>query len=149
MLLASQLSNWFKLQKLRKNWPPLPFSCVPQTQGRGGLLLGACMRNITDTDVAKKFLSLKESAERRGKHFNLSLTSVRNLLQADKCKLTGIPLNSTNFSVDRIDNTKGYIKGNVCACDKAINTLKGNIEDHLLREGADLKKFLKDWRKLL
>lgn len=78
--------------------------------------------------TAKKFLKLKQSAHSRGKSFNLSLTSVRNLLRAKKCYFTGVPLTPANMTVDRLDASKGYIIGNVVACDATFNRLKGSYD---------------------
>ena len=58
------------------------------------------------------------------------------LTQNKKCALTGIDLifesnskNSTqrNASLDRIDNTKGYIKGNIQWVDKRLNVMKMDL----------------------
>lgn len=48
-----------------------------------------------------------------------------------KCYYTNRPLNINlgfpeSISLDRIDSSKGYIKGNVCFCQKKVNTMKNN-----------------------
>ena len=90
------------------------------------------MRIVNDFDIAKKYISLMKSANDRGIEFNLSLTSVKNLLSAKKCFYSGVKLNDNVGSphqrtVDRIDNSKGYIKGNVSACCHSINIKKNNL----------------------
>ena len=87
-----------------------------------------------DTSVALKYLNLQESAERRGIEFSLSIQSIINLKKAKRCFYTGMALTDINRSVDRIDNEKGYIKGNVVACDKAFNMLKGGLTLEEIRQ---------------
>ena len=74
--------------------------------------------------------SAKQRAKTKGLDFNIDITDI-NL--PDKCPLLGIPLDSfyreatdNSYSIDRIDSSKGYIKGNVWVISKRANTLKGN-----------------------
>lgn len=106
-------------------------------------------KEITDFDVAKKYLSLQESAKRRVKEFNLSLNDVRVLLKKKTCHYTGMRFNDTENlkrTVDRIDNTKGYVKGNVVACTHIANQLKEMLvenKDSPFRDNTKaLKKFI-------
>lgn len=87
--------------------------------------------------VARKYISIKTRAEQKGQEFELSLSDMRNLCRVKTCAYTGVTLthNSnvseqlpTAHSVDRIDNTNGYIKGNVLVCSVAANGAKGRIE---------------------
>ena len=85
-----------------------------------------------DERVAKKYLSLKESSRDRGIEFGMSLTSLKNLYRAKKCYYTGEPMklggnNHNSLTLDRVDNNKGYVKGNVVACVKWFNELKGSL----------------------
>lgn len=88
--------------------------------------------------IINKWNSIQASAHSRGKEFNLTLLSVRNLLSAKKCYYTGRPLTEKNISIDRIDNTKGYVIGNVCACDIEVNNLKNSLSK------KDIEKILKN-----
>lgn len=90
--------------------------------------------------VAKKFLNLQKSAKGRGIPFDLSIQSVINLKKAKKCFYTGKALTPDNLSVDRIDNDKGYVKGNVVACDHAFNLKKGRLT---LQEIKQMRKALR------
>ena len=88
----------------------------------------------SDTQVAKKYLSLQQSAHYRGLEFNLSLTSVRNIMNAQKCYYTGkrisynAPGTSPNkLTFDRKDASLGYIKGNVVACSHEFNQKKSSL----------------------
>lgn len=61
-----------------------------------------------------------------------------NMLRAKKCHYSGIELTPgarpgeqqkfTDFSIDRIDSSKGYIPGNVVACCRAVNEMKSYLE---------------------
>lgn len=97
-----------------------------------------------DSMVANKFLNLKASATRRGKEFNLRIADVRNLLRRKRCYYTNVPFDTTvNLrSIDRIDCTKGYVKGNVVACTVRINHLKSIFEHNNNVSKEEIKKFL-------
>lgn len=86
---------------------------------------------MTDIQLCLKYIRLSKSAEDRGIEFNLSLTTFRNLLKRKKCPYTGVQLinsgTSNNTSIDRIDNSKGYINGNVIACEITANQIKNNM----------------------
>lgn len=51
------------------------------------------------------------------------------MMQAKRCKLSGLPLTDETRTIDRIDHTKGYEKGNVCACHVNVNALKNLLEN--------------------
>lgn len=90
-----------------------------------------------DLYVARKMEGKANNARQRGIEFNLSFTAMRNLLMAKKCYYTGIPLTrpkagcdlkASDLTIDRIDNTKGYVHGNVVACCHAANNMKAMAE---------------------
>lgn len=78
--------------------------------------------------IASWYIAKYDQALSRGIEFKLNLVSFRNLAQAKKCYFTGLPLNQKTRTIDRIDNRRGYISGNVVACHLAFNSLKGMIE---------------------
>ena len=85
-----------------------------------------------DVYIAQKLLWLKERADEKGIDFDLSLTSVRNLIRANQCYYTGEPLTDEvnhplQRTIDRIDCQRGYVKGNVVACSRYFNEKKGNL----------------------
>lgn len=90
--------------------------------------------------VIAKWQSLRESAAKRDKEFSLSLMSVANLLKTKKCYYTGRPITffkeagCESASVDRVDNSKGYVTGNVVACSSRVNAAKNDLSIDELRK---------------
>jgi len=88
-------------------------------------------KEITDIQLCTKYIRLAKSAEDRGIEFGLSLATFRNLLKRKKCPYTGVDLinngTNNNVSIDRIDNSKGYIDSNVIACEITANQIKNNM----------------------
>lgn len=85
---------------------------------------------ITDLDVAKKMLNLKQSADSRNIKFDLSFLVLKNLMEQKKCFYTGRVFDGKGdyaLSIDRIDNKIGYVDGNVVACTVEINRKKTDI----------------------
>jgi hypothetical protein len=91
-----------------------------------------------DLIIAKKLVSLSISAKARGIEFDLSLQSLRNIHRARKCFYTGtVFINKSNHplsrTIDRVDNSKGYVVGNVVACTKIFNNKKGSLTKNDIR----------------
>ena len=85
--------------------------------------------------IVKKYLSVLESAKRRGLAFNLTLSDVKRLMSRKTCFYTKRKFNNTLDhpdypTLDRIDCNKGYVKGNVVVCTKFSNELKANLFEH-------------------
>ena len=75
--------------------------------------------------------------------FDLDLTYMKQLWeeQQGKCAITKVDLKLENSynknyqaSLDRIDSSKGYVKGNVRYISVSVNWLKNNLDDNHLRE---------------
>ena len=111
---------------------------------------------MTEIQIARRYCQSYKRAKRRGLEFNLSLRSVANLLKAKRCYYTGVLLTdersgktlpATYRTIDRVDNSKGYIKGNVVACCYAANAFKNEfLEQPNLVNGKAIQKMLKVMR---
>lgn len=75
--------------------------------------------------------SAKSRAKRKGLDFNIT---IEDIVIPIICPILGITIDKTIQgskynapALDRIDNTKGYIKGNVAIISHRANTLKSNL----------------------
>ena len=108
------------------------------------------MNRVTDLEVAKKLIQIEQSASSRGFKFDLSLRTVRRLMNTEKCFFTGVVMNNiendpNQRTFDRINNRKGYVEGNMVACTKEFNNKKANLTINdivLLYKGLQKKKLL-------
>lgn len=98
--------------------------------------------------VVYKLLGLKNKARRSGLEFNLD---VSDIVLPTHCPVFGIPLvisegvsSANSPSVDRIDNTKGYIKGNVVVVSQKANTMKRAATVLEMRQLADFYERLEN-----
>lgn len=120
--------------------------------------------HLNRTDAEKKFLKqvyqnnyrktrplkylynlAKGRSKERGIDFSLD---VSDLVWNDYCPLLGLCLNQHDpdmdyhASLDRIDSTKGYVKGNVMIISYRANRIKSNaVAEELLILGRNLKKY--------
>jgi len=86
--------------------------------------------HITDLEVARKMLKIFQSAQDRGLQFDLSFSTVKDLLSHPTCYYTGRRFEDDgpfSRSFDRIDSDRGYIEGNVVSCTVDINSKKSNL----------------------
>lgn len=101
--------------------------------------------------TGKYFHSVKQNAKNRNLKVNITIKYIWNLFlkQNRKCALSGIELKfQTNqfykfskqqtASLDRIDSSKGYIKGNLQWIHKDLNQIKSNLSDQKLIEWCNL-----------
>lgn len=87
--------------------------------------------------VAEYYIGKIRSANDRQIPWRLSLLSFRNMMRATVCPYTGVLMTKPNLStpkptditIDRIDNTKGYIPGNVMAISRQANNFKSIFEN--------------------
>lgn len=84
--------------------------------------------------ILTKRLRILKSANNRGLEFNLTDANVKALLTTKTCYYTGFIFDSDDDPLDvrtfeRVDDTKGYVKGNVVAV-----TLRANRIKNLLME---------------
>lgn len=88
-------------------------------------------------DISKSYWQvINNNAKQRNLEFNITLKYIWKLFenQYASCALTGeeiilCPYNKQTASLDRIDSSKGYIKGNVQWVHKTINKLKNNFKE--------------------
>ena len=98
-------------------------------------------RNPVDYCCSMMTTQAKRRAAALGREFSLTAEHVKNLA-TDVCPVLGIPLewkyghgktyNPSSPSLDRIDNSKGYILGNVAIISNRANRLKsdGTAAEH-------------------
>ena len=77
----------------------------------------------------------EKSAAVRSLDWDIDIDYIADLLeqQQNKCFLSGIPItavgdfNHITASIDRIDNSKGYSRGNVQLVHKKVNMMRGQL----------------------
>ena len=84
---------------------------------------------MCDIKIARWYCSKFDQARVKGYEFSMSLISLRNIALAKKCYFTGLPLCDRTRTIDRVDNQRGYINGNVVACHTSFNGMKSLIEN--------------------
>ena len=70
--------------------------------------------------IKMAYYGAKLRARKRGMEFNIEMEDL--LPVPDTCPVLGIPMDQP--SLDRIDNSKGYVKGNVAVISDRANRLK-------------------------
>jgi hypothetical protein len=104
-------------------------------------------------DVMTKFRYHLRNILKRNKEVNLTLDDLKNEWdnQNGKCYFTGIDLILSSYtninknpiysaSVDRIDNSKGYVKGNIRWVSRSINWMKNDMSDNMVYELLEIIK---------
>ena len=93
----------------------------------------------TKTIEYKLWHSAKTRADRFNKEFNIT---IEDIVVQNKCPVFGVEyVSNTPYapSLDRLDNSKGYVKGNIIVMSKRANALKG---DATIEELKKLVAFL-------
>lgn len=78
------------------------------------------------TYIQKIYDRAKTRATRKGREFNIE---IEDIVIPDLCPVFGVPLvEDTEYapSIDRIDSSNGYIKGNIQIISRRANLLKNN-----------------------
>jgi hypothetical protein len=96
-------------------------------------------RKGTDIVSGDYFRIMKEGAKRRKLQFDITIEYISNLLKSQKfkCKLSGLDITTSynrkvkeqTASLDRIDNSKGYIEGNVQWVHRDVNWMKQDFQE--------------------
>lgn len=109
----------------------------------------SCRNKIDRTLIPmseKLLIRSKKSATARDLEYKLTTSDIEELLknQNNKCYYTGLTFGD-NFSdkftyptIDRIDSSKGYIKGNVCICTFIANIMKRDMTTDQFKEQIKL-----------
>jgi hypothetical protein len=101
------------------------------------------MKVDIDLTIAKKYNQLRMSAEQRNLEFKLTPYNVKMLLEETHCQYTGTEFARgdpmTHRSIERVDNNKGYVPGNVIPVTMFANKLRSDHEIDRLEE------ILKSW----
>lgn len=75
------------------------------------------------------YLAKKRSAENQGKVFSLSFLSFVNIKRQTVCAYSGEEFASyKDMSLERIDNSLGYVDGNVVPVTHEINNIRGSLD---------------------
>lgn len=88
------------------------------------------MKEVTDIDIARKYLNISNSASERQIPFTLSLKKIKELLSENSCYYSGVEFTSEGDDAktfDRVDSTKGYTDNNVVVCTSKINKRKHDL----------------------
>lgn len=100
------------------------------------VLIEIVMDNVK---IAECYVQKAIFARKAGKEFSMSFTNFANLKNQTHCAYSGIEFTETGdhtFSFERIDNSIGYVDGNVIPVSRAINSTRGSIKD---KKGVDEK----------
>lgn len=90
-----------------------------------------------------QYSASKSKAKYSGLDWDLSLEDYSNL-RNNTCYYCGNKLPETSRGLDRLDNSKGYIKGNVVPCCYGCNNLKSDVLSE--KETLEVIKLLKQLR---
>lgn len=107
--------------------------------------------------TGRYFNQVKRGAAKRNLEFSLSIEYMAKLFDSQRglCALTGEPIffsearkykEETSASLDRIDNTKGYIEGNVQFVSKQVNFMKHKLDQNTF---LDLCRKIVNHREIL
>jgi hypothetical protein len=86
----------------------------------------------------------KQRSDKKGFEFNLTIEDIIIPTQCPILNILIIPNSGKNSpSVDRVDNTKGYVKGNVRIISSLANTMKSSAtKEELLAFAKNIKDYL-------
>lgn len=91
--------------------------------------------------VATRLVNTYASATKRQKDFSLTMSYLSNIAQQKLCAYSGEPfregVNDDMMTLERFDNDKGYVPGNVIPVKKKYNSARGNFSLEELIEKRD------------
>ena len=74
---------------------------------------------------AGRYRRLKHAADKRGLAFDITLDGYVELIAKAVCTYCNGSLGAVGYGLDRMDNSKGYVMGNVIPCCGTCNEIKG------------------------
>jgi len=91
-------------------------------------------KTFNNISIDRYFKNIKYRCKKKQLDFDIDIDFILSLLekQSYKCKYSNqiISLNDGTASLDRIDNTKGYIKTNIQWVHRTINYMKNEMSDN-------------------
>lgn len=90
---------------------------------------------MRDVCLARLYINKAQSAADLGHEFSISFSEYKRLMCRKTCTYSGLRFRNKGFSsrsLDRIDNSKGYISGNVAAVCVGINSIKSQWENPIV-----------------
>jgi hypothetical protein len=103
-------------------------------------------RKISARKPNRRFSVAKSQAKKRGHNWDLTLEQWISLVVNKRCTYCSGKIEPTGSGLDRMDNDKGYIFGNVTPCCKICNWIKGPNLSY--PEMVAVGKLLKRMRKI-
>ena len=117
-----------------------------------------------DLLIARRYMTKANNARQAEWDFTISFNEFKRLTQRKQCALSGMKFKEYRkgsrpghpdtdynaWTLDRLDNTKGYIPGNVIPVVNCVNSFKGRLENPLCHVDFDLAlKIIQKTKKLL
>jgi hypothetical protein len=98
---------------------------------------------MDDVVLARKYVKKADRAKKSGTEFTLSFSEYKRLMNRKTCAYSGLRFSELDehnawknpwlgITLDRIDNSKGYIPGNVVPICNGINQLKSQWENPMI-----------------
>jgi len=109
-----------------------------------------------DLEYARRYSVKAQNAFNLNHKFTLTFAQFKRLFNRKYCQLSGIELDTSDNNspyyptLDRVDNSKGYIHGNVACVASFVNQFKGYIENPINEMTFELaSKVLKNTEKFI
>lgn len=84
------------------------------------------VRRLSTRTPHGQFVMAKQISKRTGREFTLTEDEYRQL-RNKPCRYCFHNLTETGLGMDRLDNSRGYVLGNVVPCCEVCNSIKSNI----------------------
>lgn len=122
---------------------PVENKCIGNTSDKG-----TASGKPSLESVLSKRLHILKSANSRGLEFNLTDANIRKLLNTKACYYTGVTFNENNDPLnirtfERVDDTKGYVQGNVVVVTLRANRIKNLLVEQDNELNIGIEQFIK------